>query len=246
MNVLVNEDSLKNIADAIRAKNNKTTLYKPGEMAAAIQGIEVGKKNFTVVPVDNETITVTPAGSGITSSGNDYTLAFDGTVVATVSGNTGYTPGNITVGGVDQGSSSATLQVTEGMVISATEAVKEQEPNAIVTFNVPALTLTDEGGGSYTCTGTDLKDETGTYTMPTYKVTKAAGSKSLLVNITNPGLESVSEVVMMVVQGTQHNSNNFILDASADIASQGFDVPTTGLDLTQALQLVITLVGMAA
>lgn len=244
MNVLVNEDSLKNIADAIRAKNNKTTLYKPGEMAAAIQTIEVGKKNFTVVPVDNETITVTPAGSGITISGNDYTLAFDGTIIATVSGNIGYTPGNITVGGVDQGSSSATLQVTEGMVISATEAVKKQ--NVEITFNVPALTLTDEGGGSYTYTGTDLKDEIGTYAMPTYKVTKATGSESLLVNITNPGLKSVNEVGISVVQGTQQRRNIFTLDASADIASQSFDIPAGDFDFTQALHLVIVLAGMAA
>ena len=244
MNVLVNEDSLKNIADAIRAKNSSTTLYKPGEMAAAIQAIEVGKKNFTVVPVENETITITPAGSDITSSGNNYTLAFNDTIVATVTGYSGYTPGNITVGGVDQGSSSVNLQVADGMVISATEAAKEQA--ADVTFIVPAITLVDEGGGSYTYTGTDLKDEIGTYAMPTYKVTKATGSESLLVNITNPGLKSVNEVGISVVQGTQQRRNIFTLDASADIASQSFDIPAGDFDFTQALHLVIVLAGMAA
>lgn len=233
MNVLVNEDSLKNIADAIRAKNNKTTLYKPGEMAAAIRAIEVGKKNFTVVPVDNETITVTPAGNSVSNDGNNYTLALNDTVTATVSGASGYTPGNITVNGVDQGSSSVTLQATEGMVISATEAVKKQQDTEIV-FHAPALTLTDEGGGSYTCTGTDLKDESGTYTMPTYKVTGAAGSKSLRVNITNPGLESISKVEVGIMQDAQRFNNIFTPDASADIASQNVDISAEDFDFTRA------------
>lgn len=41
-NVLVNDDSLKNIGNAIRAKNGESTKYKPGEMAAAISNIETG------------------------------------------------------------------------------------------------------------------------------------------------------------------------------------------------------------
>lgn len=147
MNVLVNEDSLKNIADAIRAKNNKTTLYKPGEMAAAIQAIEVGKKNFTVVPVGNETITVTPAGNSVSNDGNNYTLAFNDTVTATVSGASGYTPGNITVNGVDQGSSSVTLQATEGMVISATEAAEKKISfRGIYDVTFDSKSVTDEHG----------------------------------------------------------------------------------------------------
>ena len=32
MNVLVNDESLKNIADAIRAKKNSTEKYMPGQM----------------------------------------------------------------------------------------------------------------------------------------------------------------------------------------------------------------------
>lgn len=41
-NVLVNEDSLTGIADAIRGKNGSTDTYKPSEMAAAISAISGG------------------------------------------------------------------------------------------------------------------------------------------------------------------------------------------------------------
>ena len=38
-NVLVNDDSLKAIGDAIRSKNGETTTYKPAEMATAINSL---------------------------------------------------------------------------------------------------------------------------------------------------------------------------------------------------------------
>lgn len=41
-NVIINDTHLTNIANAIRSKNGKTTTYKPGDMAAAIQNISSG------------------------------------------------------------------------------------------------------------------------------------------------------------------------------------------------------------
>lgn len=41
-NVLVNENSLTAIGNAIRSKNGETTTYKPAEMAPAIQAISAG------------------------------------------------------------------------------------------------------------------------------------------------------------------------------------------------------------
>ena len=38
-NVLVNDDSLKAIGNAIRGKNGETTTYKPAEMATAINNL---------------------------------------------------------------------------------------------------------------------------------------------------------------------------------------------------------------
>ena len=49
-NVLVNDDSLKAIGNAIRAKNGETTTYKPAEMAAAITAISGGSSGY--VPTD--------------------------------------------------------------------------------------------------------------------------------------------------------------------------------------------------
>lgn len=50
-NVLVQESSLSDIADAIRAKNGTNNTYKPAQMAGAIRDIAIG------VPLDeNSTI----------------------------------------------------------------------------------------------------------------------------------------------------------------------------------------------
>lgn len=50
--VLVNEENLTNIANAIREKNGETTTYKPSEMAISIQNIPTGgsmpEKGFIV------------------------------------------------------------------------------------------------------------------------------------------------------------------------------------------------------
>lgn len=46
-NVLVEETSLTNIANAIRSKNGTTTTYKPGEMASAINNIQTNENLST-------------------------------------------------------------------------------------------------------------------------------------------------------------------------------------------------------
>lgn len=45
--VLVSEENLTNIANAIREKNGETTTYKPSEMAGAIQNISSGSLTIT-------------------------------------------------------------------------------------------------------------------------------------------------------------------------------------------------------
>ena len=51
-NVLVNDDSLKAIGNAIREKNGETTTYKPAEMAAAITAISGGSSGY--IPTDED------------------------------------------------------------------------------------------------------------------------------------------------------------------------------------------------
>lgn len=58
-NVLVEENSLENIADAIRSKNGLTTKYKPSEMADAISAISGGG----ITPTGTKTINITQNGT---------------------------------------------------------------------------------------------------------------------------------------------------------------------------------------
>ena len=59
--VLVSEENLTNIANAIREKNGEATTYKPGEMADAIANISGGGSNLKI-----ETQTYTPVEDEIT------------------------------------------------------------------------------------------------------------------------------------------------------------------------------------
>lgn len=54
-NVLVQDSSLTAIADAIRAKNGESTLYKPAEMAAAINALPTGSGGGALDFLTNET-----------------------------------------------------------------------------------------------------------------------------------------------------------------------------------------------
>lgn len=66
-NVLVQDTSLIAIADAIRAKNGSSTLYKPGEMAAAIAAIPTGGGSSELV-MKKATITPTSTAKVINLS----------------------------------------------------------------------------------------------------------------------------------------------------------------------------------
>ena len=54
-NVLVNDSSLTAIGNAIRAKNESTTKYKPSEMAQAILDIKSGG-TYPVITIDELTL----------------------------------------------------------------------------------------------------------------------------------------------------------------------------------------------
>lgn len=72
-NVLVEESSLQNIADAIRGKNKSTDKYKPSEMATAINNIQTlngGGYKVNITQSEHQTITVSQ------SSFNNRTTMF--------------------------------------------------------------------------------------------------------------------------------------------------------------------------
>lgn len=68
-NVLVNENSLSDIADAIRSKKGVSTTYKPSEMADAISSISGG-----ITPSGTKTINITQNGT-VTEDVTNYTNA---------------------------------------------------------------------------------------------------------------------------------------------------------------------------
>ena len=70
MNVLVEEQCLKDIAESIRRKGGLTTTYKPREMAVAIDNLQTGGSGCLVriEQSDNQKITVTYKGKTYTLS----------------------------------------------------------------------------------------------------------------------------------------------------------------------------------
>lgn len=244
MNVLVNDESLKNIADAIRAKKNSTEKYMPGQMGPAIEAINVGKKSFTVIQVENEEINIT-ATSSLSQNGNDYTLALP-KIIVNVQGNSNYTPGHITVNGVDQGSNKVTLEVTDGMVISATAVVKDE--NTQVLFMNQEITLQQVNGGYYSYSGSNIKDTTGAYTLESYNLSYDAEKNSIKVsNVQCSAFASVNALALQFSQSENSDGAAFDLDTTQNLAEQEFVVaPKFDLNPTQPFTLSIGLAGTLA
>ena len=102
-NVLVDDQYLKNIGDAIRAKNNSSLKYKPSEMANMIKGLQIGDPSINVYSNDawkynidqkeHQTINVEVAAS---FSGNNNTGYFSELCFTpSISSNYGYNAGTI-------------------------------------------------------------------------------------------------------------------------------------------------------
>lgn len=87
-NVLVEETSLEDIADAIRSKNGTQTKYKPADMADAISAISgttpTGTKNISITQNGTTTENVTNYASAqiTTNVPNSYSASDEGKVVS--------------------------------------------------------------------------------------------------------------------------------------------------------------------
>ena len=71
--VLVNDSSLIGIGSAIRSKNGSNTTYKPSEMAAAINALNMG---------------ITPSGSLSVTANGTYDVSQYASVVVNISAQT--------------------------------------------------------------------------------------------------------------------------------------------------------------
>lgn len=154
------------IANAIRAKNGSTAIYKPSGMAAAISAIQVGGGSAAMYPkvrikqTENQVIRATPklsvfvegsiGSNDIASDGYvnfDWHLSigtpiqFEVTVSATEDN---YVPGNLIVNGENIGSTTATLDIDKDLTIEAEDA---QPISSLMPESYAVLYFSDDTGG---------------------------------------------------------------------------------------------------
>ena len=105
--VLIDENNLTAIGNAIRSKNNSSTKYKPSDMANAINSIKHHIEyttgdlqvvssdawSFKITQTNHQTITAGPSSKVVTNTDGTYSPAISADV--TISPNTGYIPGAI-------------------------------------------------------------------------------------------------------------------------------------------------------
>ena len=108
--VLIDENNLTAIGNAIRSKNNSSTKYKPSDMANAINSIKSTIEyttgdlqvvssdawSFKITQTNHQTITAEPSSKVVTNTDGTYSSVISADV--TISPNTGYIPGVIQKG----------------------------------------------------------------------------------------------------------------------------------------------------
>lgn len=117
MNVLVEEQCLKDIANAIRKKNGKMRTYKPREMALAIENLEMQqtKKYYVyITQSDNQTITAMYNGNSYT---NTFSAYENSRITFSIKADSGYTAGTLNYTKISN--------LTSNVYVSATPATKE-------------------------------------------------------------------------------------------------------------------------
>lgn len=112
MNVLVEEQCLRDIAKAIRKKNGKTRTYKPREMALAIESLEMQttKKYYVyITQSNNQTITAMYNGTSYT---NTFSAYENSRITFSIKANSGYTAGTLNYTEISNLNSDVTVKAT--------------------------------------------------------------------------------------------------------------------------------------
>lgn len=157
------------IANAIRAKNGSTAIYKPSGMAAAISAIQVGGGSAAmypkvrIKPTENQEIRAIPklrpsVDNSLSSTDRDWDgdgyvdfdwhlsngtpIQFEVTVSAT--DNSKYVCGNLIVNGENIGSTTATLDIDKDLTIEAEDA---QPISSSMPESYAVLYVNDDTGG---------------------------------------------------------------------------------------------------
>ena len=220
------------IANAIRAKNGSTAIYKPSGMAAAISAIQVGGgsaamyPNVRIKPTENQVIRATPKLSvfvegsiGSNDIASDGYVDFDwhlsiGTpirfeVAVSATDNSKYACGNLIVNGENIGSTTATLDIDKDLTIEAEDA---QPISNFMPESYAVLYLKD-AGFIVRVVSPSLSggEEVGTAV--------AAGTNSMLCNVTDNAFNAINGLKGFVIGGGQVQGTPITLQKGTPVSA---------------------------
>lgn len=205
------------IANAIRAKNGSTAIYKPSGMAAAISAIQTDGGSAAMYPkvrikqTENQVIRATPKiRSDINSSIASNDTARDGyvdfdwrlshgtpiqfEVAVSATDNSKYVCGNLIVNGENIGSTTATLDIDKDLTIEAEDA-------QLISSFMPesyAVLYWREATSDYVLRVVSPSlsggEEAGT-------AVPGEGSTSLLCNVTDNAFNAINGLKLFVING---------------------------------------------
>ena len=219
------------IADAIRAKNGSTAIYKPSGMAAAISAIQVGGGSAAmypkarIKPTENQVIRATPKLSAfVEGSIGSNDIASDGYVnfdwhlsigtpiqfeVTVFADKNNYVPGNLIVNGENIGSTTATLDIDKDLTIEAEDA----QPISNFMPESYAVLYQKDAGYIVRVVSPSLSggEEVGTAV--------AAGTTSILCNVTDNAFNAINGLKLFVIGGGQVQETPITLQKGTPVSA---------------------------
>lgn len=224
------------IANAIRAKNGSTAIYKPSGMAAAISAIQVGGGSAAmypkvrIKPTENQVIRATPkirsdinssvASNDTDSDGDGYVdfdwhlsngtpIQFEVTVSAT--DNSKYVCGNLIVNGENIGSTTATLDIDKDLTIEAEDA---QPISSFMPESYAVLYSGNASGPVLRVVSPSLSggEEVGTTVLD-------EGTTSLLCNVTDNAFNAINGLKLFAIGGGQPQGISIILQKGTPVSA---------------------------
>ncbi len=221
------------IANAIRAKNGSTAIYKPSGMAAAISAIQAGGGSAAmypkvrIKPTENQVIRATPKiRSDINSSMRSNDIARDGyvdfdwhlshgtpiqfEVAVSATDNSKYVCGNLIVNGENIGSTTATLDIDKDLTIEAEDAqpISSLMPESYaVLYSSKASDLVLLRVVSPSLSG---GEEVGT---------AVEGTTSMLCNVTDNAFNAINGLKLFVIGGGQVQETPITLQKGTPVSA---------------------------
>lgn len=243
------------IANAIRAKNGSTAIYKPSGMAVAISAIQVGGGSAAmypkvrVKPTKNQVIRATPKirsdiNSSITSndtdSDGDGYVDFDwhlshGTpiqfeVAVSATDNSKYVCGNLIVNGENIGSTTATLDIDKDLTIEAEDA---QPISSFMPESYAVLYSSNASGFVLRVVSPSLSggEEVGTAVVE--------GTTSMLCNVTDNAFNVINGLKLLAVGRGQLQEISITLQKGTPVSADVAGEPTAILAASRNEAMVI-------